>query len=213
VAGIEKDGSPAKKKTFRAAEQDRPDVKEQREAWKETMPSIPPERLVFIDESGAKTNMTRLYARSFDGKRVVDSVPNSRWSTTTMISAIRWDARNASVVVDGPTDGDVFRCYTNQILLPLLEPNDVVVMDNLAAHKVSGIREAIESTGAAVRYLPPYSPDLNPIEKMWAKVKAYLRKEKARTKDVLWNVIGDALKTVTPSDTAGWFASCGYTQS
>ena len=170
-------------------------------------------RFVFIDESGAKTNMTRLYARAFDGKRIVDAVPHGHWSTTTMISALRLDGSTVDLVLEGATDSAVFRTYAEHILAPSLRPGDIVVMDNLRPHKNAGVLKVLEATGAAIWFLPPYSPDLNPIEKMWSKIKAYLRKVKARTKEELWQAIGAALKTVTASDALGWFTSCGYTHS
>ena len=170
-------------------------------------------QLVFIDESGAKTNMTRLYGRSFDGQRVVDAAPQGHWSTTTMISALRVNGRTADMVIEGATDGAAFLTYAQRFLAPLLHPGDIVVMDNLAPHKMTAVTKAIEATGAQVWFLPPYSPDFNPIEKMWSKIKAYLRKAKARTQEALWRAIGEALKTVTASDALGWFESCGYTQA
>jgi len=168
---------------------------------------------VFIDESGAKTNMTRLYARTFGGQRAVDKIPHGHWSTTTMISALRLDGSTADMVLEGATDGDAFRVYVSQVLAPTLKRGDIVVMDNLSAHKISGVIETIQATGAELWFLPPYSPDFNPIEKMWSKIKAHLRKIKARTKEGLWQAIGAALKTVTASDALGWFESCGYIQS
>jgi len=157
--------------------------------------------------------MTRLYARTFGGQRAVDKVPHGHWSTTTMISALRSDGSTADLVLDGATDGDAFFVYAKVVLAPKLKRGDVVVMDNLRAHKMTRVIEVIQSTGAEVWFLPPYSPDLNPIEKMWSKIKAYLRKIKARTKEELWQAIGAALKTVTASDAIGWFESCGYMQS
>ena len=170
-------------------------------------------RYVFIDESGAKTNMTRLYGRSFDGRRVVDATPQGHWCTTTMISALRVDGSTADLVLEGATDGDVFQTYVERILAPMLRPGDRVVLDNLTPHKRPAVRAVLEARHAQVWFLPPYSPDLNPIEKMWSKIKAYLRKVKARTKEALWQAIGAALKTVTASDALGWFESCGYTQA
>ena len=169
--------------------------------------------LVFIDESGAKTSMTRLYGRAFGGKRAVDTTPHGHWSTTTMISALRFDGSTADMVLDGATDGAAFLAYVREILTPSLRRGDIVVMDNLAAHKMPAVTEAIEACGAEVRFLPPYSPDFNPIEKMWSKIKAHLRKVKARTKETLWQAIGEALKKVTASDALGWFESCGYIQA
>jgi transposase len=168
---------------------------------------------VFIDESGAKTNMTRLYGRAFGGKRAVDTAPHGHWSTTTMISALRFDGSTADMVLDGATDGTAFLTYVREILTPSLQRGDLVVMDNLAAHKMPKVLETIEASGAKVCFLPPYSPDFNPIEKMWSKIKAYLRKVKARTKETLWQAIGVALKKVTASDARGWFESCGYIQA
>jgi len=188
-------------------------VKERREAWHPKLRGVDLHRLIFIDESGAKTNMTRLYGRSFDGRRVVDATPQGHWCTTTIISALRLDGSTVDMVIDGATDGDVFRAYAEQILAPSLHKGDIVVMDNLAPHKMPAVIEGIEAQGAQVWFLPPYSPDFNPIEKMWSKLKAYLRKVKARTKEALWQAIGDALKTVTTSDAFGWFESCGYIQS
>lgn len=157
--------------------------------------------------------MTRLYGRTFGGQRLVDATPHGHWSTTTMISALRFDGSTADMVLDGATDGAAFGAYVEHVLSPSLRPGDIVVMDNLAAHKMAAIIAAIEQTGAQVRFLPPYSPDFNPIEKMWSKIKAYLRKVKARTKEALWQAVGDALRTVTAFDALGWFESCGYTQS
>ena len=127
-----------------------------------------------------------------------------------MISALRIDGNTADMIIESATDTNVFLAYVQNILVPWLKPHDIVVMDNLAPHKRPAIIAAIVATGAQVWFLPPYSPDLNPIEKMWSKVKAYLRKVKARTREQLWDAIGDALKTVTASDARGWFSSCGY---
>ena len=204
---------PPKKKSLHASEQERPDVKARREEWQTQAGALERARLVFIDESGAKTNMTRLYGRTFGGQRLVDAAPHGHWSTTTMISALRFDGSTADMVLEGATDGVAFGAYVEHVLIPTLRPADIVVMDNLAAHKMAAIVAAIEQTGAEVRFLPPYSPDFNPIEKMWSKIKAYLRKVKARTEDTLWQAIGDALRTVTATDALGWFESCGYTQS
>lgn len=167
-------------------------------------------KLVFIDESGAKTNMTRLYGRAKDGQRAVDSAPGGRWSTTTMIAAVTLDGHRAPMVINGATNGDVFKVYIEKFLLPTLSAGDCVILDNLSAHKGSDIREMIEAVGAELWFLPAYSPDLNPIEKMWSKVKAILRKWKARTETELIATIAKALEQVTASDCLGWFKSCGY---
>jgi transposase len=167
-------------------------------------------KLVFIDESGAKTNMTRLYGRAKNGARVVDATSGGHWSTTTMISSIRLDGSTAPMVVNGATNKEVFKVYVEKFLLPTLNKGDVIILDNLSAHKNKEIRELIESAGADLWYLPPYSPDLNPIEKMWSKVKSILRKLKARTEAELVTAIAQALGHVTPQDVKGWFKSCGY---
>ena len=167
-------------------------------------------KLVFVDESGAKTNMTRLYGRAMAGQRAVDNTPSSRWCTTTMLSSIRLDGSTACMVVDGATTKDIFEAYIEQILLPTLKPGEIVILDNLSAHKSQRARQLIKSVGAELWYLPAYSPDLNPIEKMWSKIKAILRTLKARTKDVMIHAIAKALGMVTAGDAKGWFESCGY---
>lgn len=168
------------------------------------------ERLVFIDESGAKTNMTRLYGRAKEGQRAVDDAPSGHWCTTTMISSVRLDGSTACMVVDGATTKDIFKAYVEQILLPTLKAGDIVVLDNLSAHKNKEIRDLIESVGAELWFLPPYSPDLNPIEKMWSKIKSILRRLKARTEEALINAVAKALDAITAKDVKGWFESCGY---
>jgi len=166
---------------------------------------------VFLDEAGAKTNMTRLRGRSPQGQRVHDETPGGHWSTTTMISSIRRDGSTAAMTVEGATTSEVFRAYVEHILVPTLRPGDIVVLDNLSSHKDKQAIQLIEQAGAEVRPLPAYSPDLNPIEKMWSKVKALLRSAKARTDEALLLAIGSALSRVTAQDAEGWFASCGYT--
>jgi len=167
-------------------------------------------RLVFVDESGAKTNMTRLYGRAIAGQRAIDNTPCGHWCTTTMISSVRLDGSTACMVVDGATTKDIFEAYIKQILVPSLKAGDIVVLDNLAAHKSQQVRELIKSVGAELWYLPAYSPDLNPIEKMWSKIKSILRTLKARTEKALIHAIAKALEMVTASDAKGWFESCGY---
>lgn len=167
-------------------------------------------RLVFVDESGAKTNMTRRYGRAIAGQRAVDDTPSGHWCTTTMLSSVRLDGSTACMVVDGATTKDIFEAYVEQILLPTLKAGDIVVLDNLSAHKSQRAGELIESVGAELWYLPAYSPDLNPIEKMWSKVKSILRTLKARTKETLIHAIAMALDRVTANDAKGWFESCGY---
>jgi transposase len=153
-------------------------------------------RFVFGDESGAKTNMTRLYGRTFGGERLVDHAPHGHWQTTTMLSALRLDAHTATMLIEGPTDTAGFAAYVENVLIPSLRAGDIVVMDNLAPHKHPSIREMITGAGAELWYLPPYSPDLNPIEKMWSKIKALLRKAKARTQEALTRAVAEALQKV-----------------
>jgi len=157
--------------------------------------------------------MTRLRGRSLVGERLAAKAPHGHWMTTTMICAVRLSGPCAPAVFDGPTDSELFRAYIEQVLVPALTPGDVVVMDNLAPHKAAGIKEAIESTGASVRYLPPYSADFNPIEKMWSQVKSHLRATAARTFDALVRAIADALDRVTPHHCGGFFNSCRYATS
>jgi transposase len=200
----------SKKKSIRAAEQDRPDVIAQREAWRQNSCGLDPHRLVFLDESGAKTNMIRLYGRSFDGERVVDATPHGHWCTTTMISSLRLDGSTAAMVIEGPTDADVFCAYVERVLVPSLHPHDIVVMDRLAPHRMPRIVQWIEQAGAVVWLLPPYSPDFNPIEKMWSKIKQFLRSARPRTAQKLLAAIAAALEAVVAEDAQGWFGSCGY---
>lgn len=201
---------PRKKKTLHASEQDDERVRQQRAAWQAQMPALEAERLVFIDESGAHGSMTRLYGRAPAGERVHDAVPHQHWQITTMLAALRLDGVTAPFVFDGATDGAAFTTYVEQVLVPQLRPGDCVVMDNLAAHKVAAIEPAIVRAGATVAYLPPYSPDFNPIEPMWAKVKAWLRQVKARTTEAVHAAIGDALNQVTAADCQGFIHGYGY---
>jgi transposase len=171
---------------------------------------VAPRRFVFYDESGAKTNMTRLYGRTLDGQRLVDATPHGHWSVTSMLSSFRLDGSTAAMNLEGATDRLAFEAYVEQVLLPTLRPGDIVVMDNLAPHKSPRAAELIHQAGAELWFLPPYSPDFNPIEKMWSKVKAFLRKIKARTEQALERAIAAALRTITPEDAAGWVRHCGY---
>jgi len=171
---------------------------------------IQADRLVFLDESGAQSNMTRLRGRSLVGERLVAKVPWGHWKTSTMISAVRLTGPFASAVFDCPTDRDVFTAYVQQVLAPALRAGDVVVMDNLAAHKVAGIEQAIEAVGARVIYLPPYSPDYNPIENMWSKIKQRLRSLAPRSWEAICDAYGRALEDVTLEDCLGFFKNCGY---
>jgi transposase len=186
-------------------------VQELRERWREDAPSLDGAHLVFIDETWTKTNMTRLYGRAPKGERLVDHVPHGHWKTTTFVAALRQDRLSAPLVVDGPINGETFVAYARDFLAPTLQPGDVVVMDNLSSHKVEGVREAIEAVGARLLYLPPYSPDLNPIEQVFAKLKALLRKFKERTVDALWNRIGSLIDKFTPTECRNYLRHAGYT--
>ncbi len=170
-------------------------------------------RFVFIDESSAKTNMTRLRGRGRRGQRVHDHAPHGHWNTTTMIGSIRLDGMTSCMAIDGATTGEVFRAYVRHVLCPTLRQGDIVIADNLSVHKDRGSEALIKACGASLEFLPPYSPDFNPIEKMWSKVKTHLRASKARTQHKLFIAIGNALETITPKDAKGYFFSCGYTTS
>jgi transposase len=169
-----------------------------------------PARFVFLDETGTATNLTRRYGRSPSGRRLVAAVPHGHWQTTTFVTGLRESGIVAPLVLDGPMTGPAFCAYVEQFLAPTLEPGDVVVLDNLAAHKVKGVRQAIAAAGASILYLPPYSPALNPVEPLFAKLKALLRKAAARTKDELWQTIGRLLASVPPSECANYLSHCGY---
>jgi transposase len=178
--------------------------------WHAQLKHVPIEKLLFIDESGAQTNMTRTHGRAARGVRVIDKVPHGHWKTTTMISGVRTSGPCAAAVVSGATDTDVFLTYVEHALVPELTRGDVVIMDNLQPHKAAGVRQMIEKAGATLLYLPPYSPDYNPIENMWSKVKRHLRSVAARTYETLQEAITQALNLVTPNDCAGFFRHCGY---
>jgi transposase len=195
---------------MRAAEQDRPDVARQRRAWARKIRGVESSRFRFIDESGAKTNMTRLRGWCLGGGRLLDSAPHGRWESTTMIGSLAADGSTALMVIEGATDAAVFRAYVKHVLVPTLKAGEIVVMDNLSSHKVSEIEAMIRGVGAEVWYLPPYSPDFNPIEKMWSKVKEFLRSAKARCTEDLHDAVRRALLNVTAQDARGWFESCGY---
>jgi transposase len=199
-----------KKKLLRAAEAARPDVLARRVAWLAERLGIAIGRLVFLDETWAKTNMARARGRSPAGERLVAAVPYGRWKTTTFLAALRCDGLTAPLVIDGAVNGPLFLAYVRQELGPALRPGDVVVMDNLAAHKVAGVREAIEAAGASVAYLPPYSPDLNPIELAFAKLKARLRSAAERTAEGLSALLGRLLDAFTPLECTNYFRHCGY---
>lgn len=183
---------------------------QRRQAWFDAQPDLNPERLVFIDETGASTKMTRLRGRTPRGQRCRVPVPHGHWKTTTFVGALRLCGITAPMVLDGPMNGPAFLAYVEQVLAPTLKPGETVVMDNLPAHRIAGVRAAIEATGAHMRLLPPYSPNFNPIENAFAKLKALLRKAAARTIPDLWNAISNALPQFTPGECANYFTACGY---
>jgi transposase len=203
-------GAHAQKKTLIASEQDRPDVAAAREKWRHEQQNLSPEKVIFIDETWAKTCMTRTYGRSRIGTRLIEKVPSGRWQTTTFLGAMRADGFIAPLTVDGAINGELFLGWVQQHLVPALRPGDIVVMDNLSSHKVMGVRKAIEAAGAELRYLPPYSPDLNPIELAFAKFKKLLRDGAQRTVDKLWDLCGRLLDEFQEQECRNYFKHCGY---
>ena len=173
-------------------------------------PTLDPTRLVFLDESGGGTNLLRRYGRGPRGQRVADHAPQGRWESSTFIAALRVTGLTAPGVFDGPMDGASFLAYVEQILVPTLQPGDIVIADNLAAHKVDGVQAAIETAGATLRFLPPYSPDFNPIELCFAKLKAIVRKARCRSIDTLWPLLGACLSHFTPTQCRNCIRHCGY---
>jgi transposase len=181
-----------------------------RAAWRADQKRLDPRKLVFIDETGCATNMARLYGRCARGQRLRDRVPHGHWKITTFTAALRVDRLTAPMVLDGPMNGECFKAYVEQVLVPTLMPDDIVVMDNLSSHKGEDVRWALESVGAQLRYLPPYSPDLNPIEQAFSKLKAHLRKHAERSVESLWTRIGDLIPQFTPTECANFFQHDGY---
>jgi transposase len=203
-------GPATKKKALHAAERETERVQQARVAYQQQIAKLDARRLKFVDESGVNVAMTPLYSRAPAGERVIGTVPQNYGHNVTILGALSSDGVQAVMTVEGATDAEVFRAYVKHVLAPTLTPGDIVVMDNLAAHKVRGIQQALARRGARLRYLPPYSPDLSPIEPCWGKVKTFLRKAKARTREALDTVIPQALATVTAADALHWFAHCGY---
>jgi transposase len=199
-----------KKKTAHAAEQDRPDIRKRRAAWFESQLDLDPERLVFIDETWASTNMARRYGRAPRGRRLRVGVPHGRWKTTTFVAGLRTSGLVAPLVLDGPINRAAFEAYVEKVLVPELRPGDGVILDNLSSHKGPRVRALIEAAGAKLLYLPPYSPDFNPIEKAFAKLKALLRKAAERTVEGLWTAIGRLIDVFTPTECTNYFAAAGY---
>ena len=198
------------KKSAHAAEQDRPDILTRRWDWLEGQLDLDPDRLVFIDETWASTNMARTHGRALRGERLRAAVPHGHWKTTTFVAGLRNTGMVAPMVLDGPINGELFQIYVDQVLVPELRPGDVVVADNLGSHKGAGIRHAIEGVGASRLFLPPYSPNFNPIERASAKLNSALRKAAERTLEGLWDTIGRIVETFTPAECANYFAAAEY---
>jgi transposase len=185
-------------------------VAKAREEWEKALGALDPDKLVFVDETGTNTQMTRLRGRSQRGQRLIGHVPHGHWKTTTFVAGLRNDSIIAPLVVDKPMNGAIFAAWLEQSLVPTLTNGDTVIMDNLPAHKVGGVRAIIESVGARLLYLPSYSPDFNPIEMMFAKLKALLRKAAERTIDTLWDRIGKILGEFSPQECSNYLRHCGY---
>ena len=200
----------SQKKTLIASEQDRPDVARRRSQWVACQNRIDPSRLVFIDETWTKTNMAPLRGWAPRGRRLRAKVPHGRWKTMTFLAALRHDHIDAPWLIDGPINGESFSLYVERVLAPTLKPGDIVVMDNLGSHKGRAVRRAIRATGARLFFLPPYSPDLNPIEQVFAKLKTLLRKAKERTSEATWRRIGKILNGFSAQECANYLRNAGY---
>ena len=185
-------------------------MKAERAAWREEFAAIDPTRLVFVDESGANTAMDRTHGRAPSGVRVDGPVPHGHWKVTTLTAAVRLGGVGACLAFDGATNTTGFEAYVGECLAPTLRPGDIVIRDNLSCHKTAEVERLIAAAGAEVRYLPAYSPDLNPIEKLFSKLKEALRAAAARTVEALIAAMGEALRAVRPGDILGWFAHSGY---
>jgi transposase len=185
-------------------------VKQERAEWQENHPALDVSKLVFIDETGANTHMTRPRGRSPKGERCHASVPGGHWNTTTFIAGLRVNEVTAPMTLDGPMDQAAFLVYVRQVLCPALKPGEIVIADNLSSHKNDDVRKAIEAVGASIRYLPPYSPDFNPIEMFFSKLTALLKKAALRTVDALWNEIGKLLDALSQQECAAYFTAAGY---
>ena len=202
--------SSASKKSVAAGERDRPDVARRRTQWTKYQDRIEPERLVFIDETWTRTDMAPLRGWAPRGERLTAKVPHGRWKTMTFLAALRHDRIDAPWFIEGPIDGASFRVYVEKVLLPTLRPGDVVIMDNLGSHKSKAVRQLIRSVGAKLFFLPKYSPDLNPIEQVFAKLKHLLRRAAARTVEAVCFAIGEALKLFSPKECLSYLANAGY---
>ena len=185
-------------------------MKAARQDWFEGQAYLAPERLIFVDESGLSTKMARLYGWALKGQRWRAAIPHGHWKTTTFVGGLTLSSICAPMLLDGPMDGEAFLAWCEQMLAPTLRPGDIVIMDNLSAHKVAGVRETIEQRGAQLLYLPPYSPDFNPIENAFAKLKSLLRKAAARTVEALETAVANALPQFEPDECLNFFVHAGY---
>jgi transposase len=198
------------KKTAHAAEQNRPDILSQRQAWFDGQVDLDPQRLVFIDETWAKTNMARTHGRCPRGERLRMGIPHGHWKTTTFVAGLTLRGMIAPFVLGGPINRAAFETYVERVLVPELRPGDIVIMDNLSSHKGPNVRRLIKAAGGQLLFLPPYSPDFNPIENAFAKLKAMLRKAAERTVEGLWGAIARIIDTFTTTECANYFAAGGY---
>jgi len=196
-----------------ASERDRPDVARHRARWQAHQGKIDPCRLVFLDETWTKTNMAPLRGWAPRGQRLIGKVPQGKWKTMTFLAALRHDGIDAPWLLDGPINGERFRAYVEKVLVPTLRPGDIVIMDNLGSHKGKAVRQAIRAAGARLFFLPKYSPDLNPIEQVFAKLKHFLRKAAARTVEAVCEALGRLLDTLTTQECANYFAKAGYARN
>lgn len=193
-----------------ASERDIPRVQAERMRYRDLSATLDLRRVKFIDESGINLAMTRLYGRAPRGERALGSAPQNYGQNVTILGALSCTGLEAVMTIEGATDADVFRAYVREVLCPTLREGDLVIADTLSAHKAAGVQEAIAASGARLLYLPPYSPDLNPIERCWATINTFLRAAKARTREALDAAVMHALATVTESDARAWFAHSGY---
>jgi len=210
---FERHGLSFKKKTLYAAEQKRAEVARARRRWMREQGFFDPAKLVFVDETSTNTMMVRLCGRSPRGERLIDYAPHGHWKTITFVAGLRQRAMTAPCVIEGAMNGPMFLAWVKQSLVPTLKRGDIVAMDNLPVHKVAGVEEAIEAAGATLRYLPPYSPDLNPIEMAFSKLKAHLRKAAEHTVPGLLRKIGRVVKAFTPQECSNFFRNAGYVQT
>jgi transposase len=192
------------------AEQSRPDIARKRARWQVHQGRIDPRRLVFIDETWVKTNMAPLYGWGPRGHRLPERVPHNHWKTLTFVAALRVDRVVAPWVIDGPINRELFTLYADRVLAPTLAKGDLVILDNLGSHKGKAARDAIRKTGAHLLFLPPYSPDLNPIEQFFAKLKHLIRKAEPRTVEATWRKVGELLDIFSPKECANYLANSGY---